>query len=212
MLNIGLVQPNFQSGPKHLNAYYLPYSVGVLWSYAKQNPLIKNSVSNVEWVFKRDSLDAVVKQLKECDVVFFSIYVWNKSYCYELAKQLKEVNSKIAEGIVKTHKKEVKKEPITDKIKKVEDITSNQANVKKDEKKKVEEKPDPSWKHLGSAWYHLKGLDPLTLKDCMAETTLLRFRLAWRDRLSANIAFHADFAKPPAADEKDENKKNADST
>lgn len=23
MLNIGLVQPNFQSGPKHLNAYYL---------------------------------------------------------------------------------------------------------------------------------------------------------------------------------------------
>lgn len=45
----------------------------------------------------------------------------------------KEVNSKIAAGIVKTHKKEVKKEPITDKIKKVEDITSNQANVKKDE-------------------------------------------------------------------------------
>jgi hypothetical protein len=45
----------------------------------------------------------------------------------------KEVNSKIAEMIVKTQKKEVKKEPITDKIKKVEDITSNQANVKKDE-------------------------------------------------------------------------------
>lgn len=45
----------------------------------------------------------------------------------------KEVNSKIAERIVKTYKKEVKKEPITDKIKKVEDITSNKANVKKDE-------------------------------------------------------------------------------
>ena len=89
------------------------------------------------------------------------------------------------------------------------DADAPQKDVKKDEKKKVEEKPDPSWKHLGSAWYHLKGLDPLTLKDCMAETTLLRFRLAWRDRLSANIAFHADFAKPPAADEKDENKKNA---
>jgi radical SAM superfamily enzyme YgiQ (UPF0313 family) len=95
MLNIGLVQPNFQSGPKHLNAYYLPYSVGVLWSYAKQNPLIKNNVSRVEWVFKRDSLDTVVKQLKDCDVVFFSIYVWNKSYCYELAKQLKAENPKL---------------------------------------------------------------------------------------------------------------------
>ena len=94
-LNIGLVQPNFQSGPKHLNAYYLPYSVGVLWSYAKQNPLIKKSFSNVEWVVKREPLDIVVNQLKNCDVVFFSIYVWNKSYCYELAKQLKTINPKI---------------------------------------------------------------------------------------------------------------------
>jgi len=83
---------------------------------------------------------------------------------------------------------------------------------KKDEKKDAikEEKPEPSWKHLGSAWYHLKGLDPLTRKDCMTERTLLRFRLAWRDRLSANIAFHADFAKPPAPEEKDDDKKNGD--
>ena len=86
-----------------------------------------------------------------------------------------------------------------------------EAAPKKDEKKdaKKEEKPDPSWKHLGSAWYHLKGLDPLTRKDCMTERTLLRFRLAWRERLSANIAFHADFANPPVIDEKDEDKKKA---
>ena len=95
MLNIGLVQPNFQSGPKHLNAYYLPYSVGVLWSYAKQNANINNHVSNVEWVFKRDSIEHSVNKLKECDVVFFSIYVWNKNYCYELAKRLKQTNSNI---------------------------------------------------------------------------------------------------------------------
>lgn len=92
MLNIGLVQPNFQSGPKHLNAYYLPYSAGIIWSYAKQNSIIKSNVANVEWVFRRDPLDSTVAKLKNCDVVFFSIYVWNKSYCYELAKQLKIVN------------------------------------------------------------------------------------------------------------------------
>jgi radical SAM superfamily enzyme YgiQ (UPF0313 family) len=91
-MRIGLVQPNFQSGPKHLNAYYLPYSVGILWSYAKQNERIKNSVSSVEWVFKRDPLSMTVSQLKHCDIVFFSIYVWNKNYCYELAKQLKLIN------------------------------------------------------------------------------------------------------------------------
>ena len=94
-MRIGLVQPNFQSGPKHLNAYYLPYSVGVLWSYAKQNERIKNSVSSVEWVFKRDPLNVTVDRLKNCDIVFFSIYVWNKNYCYELAKQLKLSNPNI---------------------------------------------------------------------------------------------------------------------
>lgn len=95
MLNIGLVQPNFQSGPKHLNAYYLPYSAGIIWSYAKQNPAIKSNVADVEWVFRRDPLDSTVTKLKNCDVVFFSIYVWNKSYCYELAKQLKIVNPSV---------------------------------------------------------------------------------------------------------------------
>lgn len=83
-MRIGLVQPNFQSGPKHLNAYYLPYSVGVLWSYAKQNKRIKESVTQVDWVFKRDPINTNVELLKNCDIVFFSIYVWNKNYCYEL--------------------------------------------------------------------------------------------------------------------------------
>lgn len=95
MIQIGLVQPNFQSGPKHLNAYYLPYSVGVLWSYAKQNSDIKNAVNKVEWVFKRDSIESSVDKLKDLDVVFFSIYVWNKNYCYELAKRLKQKNPNI---------------------------------------------------------------------------------------------------------------------
>lgn len=88
------------------------------------------------------------------------------------------------------------------------------APPKKDENKvpkvaeKPEEKPEPSWKHLGSAWYHLKGLDPLIRKECMTERTLLRFRLAWRERLSANIAFHADFAKAPEPKKEDEKNPN----
>lgn len=94
-MRIGLVQPNFQSGPKHLNAYYLPYSVGILWSYAKHNKRITESVSAVEWVFKRDPIDFTVERLTHCDIVFFSIYVWNKNYCYELASQLKTTNPSV---------------------------------------------------------------------------------------------------------------------
>lgn len=91
-MHIGLVQPNFQSGPKHLNAYYLPYSVGLLWAYAKQTQEIANSIKTVSWIFRRDPLDVSVEKLKSCSIVFFSIYVWNKNYCYELARQLKQVN------------------------------------------------------------------------------------------------------------------------
>jgi hypothetical protein len=35
MNTISFVNANFQQGPKELNAYYLPYSVGCLWAYSK---------------------------------------------------------------------------------------------------------------------------------------------------------------------------------
>ncbi len=37
---IAFVQPNFQQGPKEFNAYYLPYSAGVVWSYSLADPAI----------------------------------------------------------------------------------------------------------------------------------------------------------------------------
>lgn len=80
---------------------------------------------------------------------------------------------------------------------------------KKDDKKEKdtkEKKPEHSWQHNGSAWYHLKGVEALARKNCLGEKTLLRFRLSWRDRLSAYIAIHADFAKAPAPKEEEEAK------
>lgn len=95
MHTIGFLQPNFQSGPKHLNAFYLPYTVGILWSYAKQEPVIADNYSVKRWVFRRDPIIDVVNDLKECAIVFFSLYVWNRRYCFEIAKRLKEINPKI---------------------------------------------------------------------------------------------------------------------
>lgn len=92
MKKVGLVQPNYRAGPAHLNAYYLPYSVGILWSYALTIPEIKQSFTDHVWIFRRDPADEVVSQLTECDIVFFSIYVWNKNYCYNIAKKLKSIN------------------------------------------------------------------------------------------------------------------------
>ena len=89
-----LVQPNFRQGPKELNAYYLPYSVGVLWAYALESKIIKDKYSLKEIIWKRDPIDYIIKKFKDADIVAFSTYVWNKNYNYKLAKRIKEQNPK----------------------------------------------------------------------------------------------------------------------
>jgi putative methyltransferase len=91
---ISLVQPNFQQGPKEFNAHYLPYSVGVLWSYVNQFEKIKNSYILDQIIWQRSDLEATALKLVSNDVVAFSTYVWNKNYNYALAKRLKELNPK----------------------------------------------------------------------------------------------------------------------
>ena len=92
MRRLNLVQPNFAQGPRELNAYYLPYSAGVLWSYAKSIPEIARTWQLDQLAWRRDPIDTVYKQLADCDVIGFSTYVWNKSYNYELARQIKAYN------------------------------------------------------------------------------------------------------------------------
>jgi hypothetical protein len=83
---IAWVQPNFQQGPKELNAHYLPYSAGVIWSYAIADPDIKQNFELTEWVWRRDEVEPIVARLAKNDIVAFSTYVWNHNYNYELAR------------------------------------------------------------------------------------------------------------------------------
>jgi radical SAM superfamily enzyme YgiQ (UPF0313 family) len=91
---IGFVNPNFQQGPKQFNAYYLPYSVGVLWTYATRFPTVKDNYKLGAIIWRRDFIAGVLEEFKDYDVVAFSTYVWNKGYCYEVAKQLRAINPK----------------------------------------------------------------------------------------------------------------------
>lgn len=90
---ISLVQPNFQQGPKELNAHYLPYSIGILWSYVSQFKLIQENYMLDHIIWRRDDINETAIKLSKCDVVAFSTYVWNKNYNYELAKKIKQYNS-----------------------------------------------------------------------------------------------------------------------
>lgn len=90
---IAWVQPNFQQGPKEFNAYYLPYSAGVIWSYSLQDPWISERFEVTEWLWRREALEETAQRLAKNNIVAFSTYVWNHNYNYELARRIKEINS-----------------------------------------------------------------------------------------------------------------------
>ncbi len=92
---VSFVNPNFQQGPKEFNAYYLPYSAGVLWSYVIQDSTINSNYEIGEFIWRRDLIEDAVETLKHSDVVGFSTYIWNRSYAQVLGRELKKANPNI---------------------------------------------------------------------------------------------------------------------
>jgi len=92
---VSFVSPNFQQGPKEFNAYYLPYSCGILWSYAYQFPEIADNYELGDFIWRRDPIEEAVELLKSSDVIGFSVYIWNRSYSSVLARELKKINPNI---------------------------------------------------------------------------------------------------------------------
>jgi len=72
-----------------------------------------------------------------------------------------------------------------------------------------DEKAPGRWVFSGSAWtWQDKNTGTALIRESgMPERAVLRFDLAWKNRLNLAIAFHADFAKPPAGNEPDANAK-----
>lgn len=63
------------------------------------------------------------------------------------------------------------------------------------------------WAFSGSAWYWANRLSGTALlrEDAMPDRSILRFELAWKNRLSIAIGFHADFAKTKPPEDADKN-------
>jgi|TARA_R110001592_G_scaffold7757_8_gene43004 putative methyltransferase len=95
MYKVSLINPNFQTGPEHLNSYYLPYTIGALWGYLSSDERIAKNFEINNWVFKRADIAETVEQCKGADVALMSLYIWNKNYCYKLAQELKKANPDI---------------------------------------------------------------------------------------------------------------------
>ena len=92
---ISLIQPNFQQGPTELNAYYLPYTVGVLWAYVTSQSALSESLKLDQVIWRRDSIKQTAELLEHNDILLFSTYVWNREYNYELARTVKKLNPNV---------------------------------------------------------------------------------------------------------------------
>ena len=95
MKKVSFVNPNFQQGPKEYNAYYLPYSPGIVWSYVNQLDSINQHYSLGDFIWRRDPIEEAVDLLKDSDVVGFSTYIWNRAYNHVLGRELKIQNPDI---------------------------------------------------------------------------------------------------------------------
>ena len=68
MKKVSFVNPNFQQGPKEYNAYYLPYSPGIVWSYVNQFDTINQHYELGEFIWRRDPIEEAVETLGDSEL------------------------------------------------------------------------------------------------------------------------------------------------
>ena len=90
MLNLYLCQPNFRFGIAGKTGYWIPYSIGCLWSYASQFDDIKENVDLKDIIFRRENVDTLVDRLEDPDIIAFSCYMWNWEWSKAVAQRVKE--------------------------------------------------------------------------------------------------------------------------
>ena len=74
------------------NQVYFPYSSGVVWSYSKTKPIIKENYALKKWFYYREGAEKIIKDIKEPDVLAFSCFMWNWNLNCEIAQAIKKKN------------------------------------------------------------------------------------------------------------------------
>lgn len=76
-------------GGNDVKILWIPYSIGCIWSYANQNPVVKEFVDLKKIFYTRLPVQEVIDQLDDPDVCVFSSYVWNLEYNLQISKAIK---------------------------------------------------------------------------------------------------------------------------
>lgn len=90
MKNLYLFQVQERTDFGEFIQYWIPYSAGCLWAYAKQFETVTDNWILRDLFFKRLPLDELLEQIVDPDMCAFSVYVWNHQYCVKAAEAIKE--------------------------------------------------------------------------------------------------------------------------
>ena len=91
MSNVYLIQPQYAVEFLNEKNYWLPYSVGCIWSYCAQFPEVKDNFVLKDIIFKREPLKDILARLDNPRVVAFSCYQWNRNFNLNLAQDIKKL-------------------------------------------------------------------------------------------------------------------------
>lgn len=75
-----------------VESYYLPYSVGCIWSFVNGYSDIRENYCLDHIIWKRDPVEDTARKLSKSNIVGFSSYVWNNNWNNAVAKRVKELN------------------------------------------------------------------------------------------------------------------------
>ena len=89
MKNVYLFQPQYTVEIRKEKNYWLPYSIGCLWSYCQQFQDIKDNFVLQDIIFKRDPHQEIIARLDNPRIAAFSCYQWNRNYNLRLAESIK---------------------------------------------------------------------------------------------------------------------------
>ena len=87
--NIYLAQPQYAMNIRGKPQYWLPYSCGCLWAYAKNQPGISDTWE-AHFIFKRNNIVDTLAEIDNPRAMGFSCYVWNEQYNLAIARAVKE--------------------------------------------------------------------------------------------------------------------------
>ena len=85
---VQLVQINNKYGSQ----VYLPYSAGILQSYAMADKEVCDNFSFNEFIFVREKMSQLIKKIDTIDVLAVSCYVWNWAMSLKLAEEVRKRN------------------------------------------------------------------------------------------------------------------------